>query len=46
MARTLDTLIAALPWRRPKPQALVLVATTRGTVAVPADRLRDTLRRP
>lgn len=46
MTRLIDSLLAALPWGRGKHTAVVLVATTRGPVAVPADRLGAVLRRP
>jgi hypothetical protein len=40
----LDKLRAILPARRPKAQVLVVVQTSRGQIAVPADALRDRLR--
>jgi len=43
MIRLIDRLLAA--WRGPAPTPVVLVATTHGTVAVPADELDDFLRR-
>lgn len=42
MARPLDKLIAAI---RRRPRVMVVVQTERGQVAVPADTLRERLRR-
>ncbi len=43
--RPLDKLIASLTRPRRKARVMVVVQTERGQVAVPADALRDRLRR-
>lgn len=43
MTRPLDKLLAAL--RRRRPRVMVVVQTERGQVAVPAETLRERLRR-
>jgi hypothetical protein len=44
-ASPFDKLRALLPARRPKRRVIVVVQTSRGQVAVPADVLRDHLRK-